>query len=86
MSQKFEHRKVALWHPDEHGMAYLSLNFSGGVIRKTVQRQVNLDLNDNGEVVGIEFFDCPPIADDGLIKGASQKDNETVSLLTEGEK
>ena len=69
MSQKFEHRKTALWHPDKHGMAYLSLNFSGGVIRKTVQRQVNLDLNDNGEVIGIEFFDCPPIADDGLIKG-----------------
>lgn len=62
----FSHAEAAIWQPDEHGMAYVTLRQGGGVVRKTVQCQVNLDLNEQGEVIGIEIFNCPPIA---LIKG-----------------
>jgi len=58
----FEHALAAVWHPDEHGSAYISFHFGGGVSRKTVTRQINLDLNDAGEVVGMEILDCPPLA------------------------
>ncbi len=46
--------------PDEHGMAYLSL----GVKTKSAkqkQGEVIYDLNDKGEVIGIEFLFAPKV-------------------------
>lgn len=31
-------------------------------VKKTVPATVNLDLNENGEIVGIEILDSPPFA------------------------
>ena len=59
---EFSHQDAAIWQPDEDGMAYISVGQSGGTVRNTVQRTVNLDLNEHGEVIGIEIFNCPPIA------------------------
>jgi len=54
--------------PDEHGMAYLSL----GVETKSAkqkQGEVIYDLNDKGEVIGIEFLFAPK---NWLIKGETK--------------
>lgn len=40
----------------ETGMAYLTINLASGEIT-TVQETVNVDIDSNGVIVGIEFFD-----------------------------
>lgn len=53
--------------PDEYGSSYIytAISTSPGSIqrvKKTVSATVNLDLNEQGEIVGIEILDSPPFA------------------------
>ena len=49
--------------PDAYGMAYLEINKDK--VSKTITRQVNYDLDSDGLLVGIEFFDMPIVAAPG---------------------
>lgn len=44
--------------PDEHGMAYLDLGVESKSVKQK-QGQVVYDLNDKGQVVGVEFLFAP---------------------------
>lgn len=39
------------------GMGYARMSFQG--VDRTVEAKVNVDLDENGEIVGIEFFQWP---------------------------
>lgn len=53
--------------PDEFGSSYIYTAISTSPdsiqrVKRTVPATVNLDLNENGEIVGIEILDSPPFA------------------------
>lgn len=52
--------QVNLTQPDEDGMAYISLG-AATKIAKQKQGEVIYDLNDKGEVIGIEFLFAPKV-------------------------
>jgi uncharacterized protein YuzE len=50
--------------PDEFGSSYVYTSAANGGqrVKSTVPATVNLDLNEAGEIVGIEILDSPPFA------------------------
>lgn len=45
--------------PDEHGSAYINLVDTRNRITKTVEVTANLDIDQDGRILGVELLNCP---------------------------